>query len=54
MASYVARRLLQAVPILLGVTVLTFAVLAAAPGDPVLLLVAPEQQSAADLAALRA
>jgi peptide/nickel transport system permease protein len=54
MSSYVARRLLQAVPILLGVTVLTFAVLAAAPGDPVLLLVAPEQQSAADLAALRA
>jgi peptide/nickel transport system permease protein len=54
MASYVARRLLQAVPILLGVTILTFAVLAAAPGDPVLLLVAPEQQSAADLATLRA
>lgn len=53
MGSYVVRRLLQAVPILLGVTVLTFAVLAAAPGDPVLLLIAPEQQSAADLAALR-
>lgn len=54
MGSYVARRLLQAVPILLGVTILAFAVLAAAPGDPVLLLVAPEQQSAADLATLRA
>ena len=53
MGSYIARRLLQAVPILLGVTILTFAVLAAAPGDPVLLLVAPEQQNATDLAALR-
>ena len=50
MGWYVVRRLIHAVPILFGVTVLTFAVLAAAPGDPVLLMVAPEQQSTADLA----
>jgi peptide/nickel transport system permease protein len=53
MGWYVARRLIHAVPILFGVTVLTFAVLTAAPGDPVLLMVAPEQQSTADLATLR-
>jgi peptide/nickel transport system permease protein len=54
MGWYVVRRLIHAVPILLGVTVLTFAVLAAAPGDPALLMIAPEQQDTADLATLRA
>jgi len=54
MGPYIGRRLLQAIPILVGVTVLTFAVLVAAPGDPVLLLIAPEQQQNADVGALRA
>jgi len=54
MGWYIVRRLAQAVPILVGVTVVTFAVLAAAPGDPVLMMVAPEQQNTADLAVLRA
>jgi len=54
MGWYIVRRLVHAVPILVGVTVVTFAVLAAAPGDPVLMMVAPEQQNTADLAALRA
>ena len=53
MGRYIGRRLLHAVPILFGVTVLTFAVLAAAPGDPALLLISPERQSTADLGALR-
>jgi peptide/nickel transport system permease protein len=53
MGWYAVRRLIHAVPILFGVTVLTFAVLAAAPGDPVILMVAPEQQNTADLTALR-
>lgn len=54
MGWYVVRRLLQAIPILLGVTLLTFAILAAAPGDPALLMIAPEQQSTVDIAKLRA
>jgi len=54
MGPYIGRRLLHAIPILVGVTVLTFAVLVAAPGDPVFLLIAPEQQANADVGALRA
>lgn len=36
---YVLMRLLQAVPVLLGVSIVTFALMAATPGDPVRLLV---------------
>jgi peptide/nickel transport system permease protein len=54
MGAYIGRRLLHAIPILIGVTVLTFAVLVAAPGDPVLLLISPEQQANADVGVLRA
>ena len=35
MAGYVARRLLQAVPILFGVAVISFALIYLAPGDPI-------------------
>src|SRR4051794_13048367 len=42
MWSYVARRLLYAVPILLGVSMLVFALIHLAPGDVVDLLVPPE------------
>ncbi|HJP71004.1 MAG TPA: ABC transporter permease [Candidatus Limnocylindria bacterium] len=35
MAGYVARRLLQAVPILLGVAVISFSLIYLAPGDPI-------------------
>jgi len=35
MTSFVVRRLLQAVPTLLGITVLSFVLMHAAPGDPV-------------------
>ena len=38
MTRYVLRRLLQAVPLLLGVLVLTFALVHLAPGDPVRIL----------------
>jgi peptide/nickel transport system permease protein len=54
MRRYVARRLLQAALVLVGVTVITFAMMVAAPGDPVTLLVSPEQLGTADLAVLRA
>ena len=36
---YIALRLLQAVPVLLGVSIVTFALMAATPGDPIRLLV---------------
>lgn len=53
MGRYIFRRLLQAIPILFGVTIITFSVLVLAPGDPALLLVAPEQQNTVDLRTLR-
>ncbi|KKL97609.1 hypothetical protein LCGC14_1832780 [marine sediment metagenome] len=36
---YIAFRLLQAIPVLLGVSIITFTLMAATPGDPVRLLV---------------
>ena len=54
MHRYIIRRLLQSVPILVGVTVITFGMLAAAPGDPVTLLVSPEQIGSTDIGVLRA
>jgi len=35
--NYIAQRLLQAVPVLIGISVLTFAMLHLVPGDPVLI-----------------
>ncbi|MDQ3249753.1 MAG: glutathione ABC transporter permease GsiC, partial [Chloroflexota bacterium] len=51
MATYIRRRLLQSVIVVLGVSVLVFFLLRLAPGDPVSLLLAesagPEQIAAA-------
>ncbi len=52
MLSYLVKRLLIALPVLLGVTVITFTIINLAPGDVVDLLVDPNI-SATDLAALR-
>src|SRR6202171_583088 len=49
---YAARRLLLAVPIALGVTVICFGLVFLAPGDPVQLLLPPDA-SAADVAYLK-
>jgi peptide/nickel transport system permease protein len=54
MRRYVIRRLLQAVLIMVGVTVITFAMMVLAPGDPITLLVSPEQMGTADVGVLRA
>jgi peptide/nickel transport system permease protein len=54
MQRYVVRRLLQAVLVMVGVTVITFAMMVLAPGDPITLLVSPEQLGTADIGALRA
>lgn len=53
MRTYLVRRLLQAVPILVGVTVVTFALIHLAPGDPYAALIDP-QIDPADLAVARA
>jgi peptide/nickel transport system permease protein len=54
MATYIARRILIAIPILFGITILMFVFLALAPGDPVSAYMRPEQAGNAELrAALR-
>lgn len=42
MTTYIARRLLELIPTLLGVTILTFALMRLSPGDPVRLMLGPE------------
>ncbi len=55
MGRFVLRRLIQAIPTLFGITVLSFIVLRLAPSDPVSLMVAGTQNlSPADLATMRA
>jgi peptide/nickel transport system permease protein len=55
MGRFVVRRVLQAIPTFIGITLLSFVVLRLAPGDPVSLLVFGSQSlSAADYAAIRA
>jgi peptide/nickel transport system permease protein len=44
-ASYLIRRILIAIPVLLGITIMAFIVLAAAPGDPLLAHMDPEALS---------
>jgi peptide/nickel transport system permease protein len=40
--AYILRRILIAIPVLFGITVIAFSIIAAAPGDPVAGLIAPE------------
>lgn len=44
MSGYILRRLLVFIPMLLGITVITFVVANVAPGDPVTALISPEDQ----------
>ncbi len=53
MAGYLVRRLVALVPLIFGITAITFALLVLAPGDPVLFLIPPEQRGSADLAQFR-
>ena len=54
MGAFVLRRLLQAIPTFFGITLITFALIRLAPGDPVSLMVAGAAElSAEDYAALR-
>lgn len=52
MSRYIALRLLQALPVLLGVSIITFTLMAATPGDPIRLLVG-ERATPETVAAIR-
>ncbi len=57
MGAYLLRRLVIAVPVLLGITIIAFFVLSAAPGDPITARMDPEvraRMTEADLARIRA
>lgn len=53
MARYLVRRLVALVPLVFGITAITFALLVLAPGDPVQFLIPPEQRGSADIAQFR-
>jgi peptide/nickel transport system permease protein len=53
MAAYAARRLLAAIPVLLFVSFLTFALIRLAPGDPVLIVLGGRRISPELIASLR-
>jgi len=54
MIRYVGKRLLQAVPLLLGIAALTFAIVHAAPGDPIDVLLDPRYRQQLDPAVIEA
>ena len=53
MGSYALRRLIQAVPVLLGTTLLIFILVFALPGDPIAILAGEKRQDPAVTAVLR-
>lgn len=53
MLKYVARRLLQAIPVLLGVSFVVFSMLHLVPGDPVLIMLQGSQATSEQVATLR-
>ncbi len=48
MTTYIIRRLLQAIPTLIGVTIISFFIMQAAPGDPVQIMTFDPNYTAAD------
>ena len=52
--KYILKRILQAVPLLFGVTVLSFLIMHAAPGGPLAMYEMNPKVSAADIARMRA
>jgi peptide/nickel transport system permease protein len=53
LAQYVARRILNALPILLGISICAFLMVKLVPGDPINVLVEPDKQEKVDLDAVR-
>jgi peptide/nickel transport system permease protein len=52
MSTYIIRRVLISIPILIGITVLVFLFIALAPGDPVAAFIRPELNSNAEMRAI--
>jgi peptide/nickel transport system permease protein len=52
MSTYIVRRVLISIPILIGITVLVFLFIALAPGDPVAAFIRPELNSNAEMRAI--
>lgn len=50
MLSYIVRRILVAIPVLLGITFITFALVSFAPGDPISSMLAGNEQLNPDIA----
>ena len=54
MRQYILQRLLLAVPLLLGITVITYTIINVAPGDPITALINPEELALLSQAELQA
>jgi peptide/nickel transport system permease protein len=54
MTNYLARRLALVLPLLLGITVITFTIVSLAPGDPITALINPEEMNVMSKAELEA
>lgn len=54
MRQYIVHRLLLAVPLLLGITVITYTIINVAPGDPITALINPEELALLSQAELQA
>src|SRR5690349_9164431 len=54
MNAYIARRVLQTIPVLFGVSLLVFSMLELVPGDPVQLMLSEFQTTPEQIARLRA
>lgn len=53
MAKYIIKRILQALPLLILISILSFLIINIAPGDPVQFFVNPEQMQRVDLETIR-
>jgi peptide/nickel transport system permease protein len=53
MTKYIVQRLLQTIPVLLGVAILTFSMIYLTPGDPVVLMLGDRGATAEDIERLR-
>ena len=54
MLKFILKRLLHAIPLIIIVTIISFAIITLAPGDPVYMFVNPEQATPQDLEMIRA
>ena len=53
MAKYIVRRILQAIPLVIIITLITFIIMNIAPGDPIYMFIDPESAKQVNLVALR-